>query len=280
MRGRFALDARRPPVIILGMHRSGTSMLAGLLKELGVSMGWSKRHNESVLFQRLNIAVERALNAGWDSPESYRWLSVCHGKKDELLAWLKKRVEGARGGLYFGRLGPLAFKRVSSIDGPWGWKDPRNTFTFDLWREIFPGAKVIHIMRNGVDVAASLRKRETENPPRLFSVYSSFRACSLEGGFSLWKAYVERARSIVPDGGEKDILHLRYEDFLSAPAGRLGEILDFIGASAPRGAIERAVSEVDTSRLYPFLGDGELRAFYESVRNDPLMKDLGYGEIG
>lgn len=263
------------------MHRSGTSMLAEMLKELGVNMGWSSGPNgESAFFHGLNVAVERALNAGWDSPENYAWLSACPGKRGELLAWLKKRAEGPGSGFYFSRLGPLAFRRISSIDGPWGWKDPRNTFTFDLWREIFPGAKVMHIIRNGVDVAASLRKRETENPPRLFSVYSSFRACSLEGGFSLWKTYVEKARSIVPDNGEKDILHLRYEDFLSAPAGRLGEILDFAGAATPRGAIERAARGVDTSRLYPFLGDGKLRAFYESVRDDTLMKDLGYGDIG
>ena len=46
------------------------------------------------------------------------------------------------------------------MDFPWGWKDPRNTFLLPLWRDIFPEAKVIHVIRNGVDVAASLLTRE------------------------------------------------------------------------------------------------------------------------
>jgi hypothetical protein len=42
----------------------------------------------------------------------------------------------------------------------WGWKDPRNSITLPVWLKLFPDARVIHIVRNGVDVAESLYRRQ------------------------------------------------------------------------------------------------------------------------
>ena len=50
----------------------------------------------------------------------------------------------------------LAYRSLERFDQPWGWKDPRNVFTLPLWLRVFPEAKIIYIVRNGVDVAASL----------------------------------------------------------------------------------------------------------------------------
>ena len=41
----------------------------------------------------------------------------------------------------------------------WGWKDPRTTITFPIWLQVFPKAKILHILRNGVDVAISIYRR-------------------------------------------------------------------------------------------------------------------------
>jgi hypothetical protein len=46
------------------------------------------------------------------------------------------------------------------FDRPWGWKDPRNTLLLRPWLEVFPEAKVVHVVRNGVEVALSLARRE------------------------------------------------------------------------------------------------------------------------
>ena len=46
---------KNAPIILLGMHRSGTSMIAGMLEELGLFMGNHKdRNNEAFLFMKLN----------------------------------------------------------------------------------------------------------------------------------------------------------------------------------------------------------------------------------
>lgn len=48
-------DLATRPVIVLGMHRSSTSMLVGLLRELGLWIGHqAPRNNEARLFRRLN----------------------------------------------------------------------------------------------------------------------------------------------------------------------------------------------------------------------------------
>ncbi len=40
----------KPPIIIVGMHRSGTSMISRILEELGIFMGKSKDANHKASF--------------------------------------------------------------------------------------------------------------------------------------------------------------------------------------------------------------------------------------
>jgi len=64
-RGREA-DA---PVILLGMHRSGTTMVAELLDHLGLFLGEELESNhEALYFLELNAELFRRCNATWDQP--------------------------------------------------------------------------------------------------------------------------------------------------------------------------------------------------------------------
>lgn len=63
-------------VIILGMHRSGTSIIAGVLHTLGVYMGnkfigahWSNLlgHFENIEFVRLNDKILKNAGGSWDN---------------------------------------------------------------------------------------------------------------------------------------------------------------------------------------------------------------------
>ena len=54
------------PLIVLGMHRSGTSLIVRLLSDLGIHMGsWLSRDAESVHFQRLNRRIFAAAGSNW-----------------------------------------------------------------------------------------------------------------------------------------------------------------------------------------------------------------------
>src|SRR4051812_11129697 len=68
-----ALTVARPPVIILGMHRSGTSLVARLLDELGLFQGNElQEDHESVYFMEVNDLLLRRVGASWDNPGPVR----------------------------------------------------------------------------------------------------------------------------------------------------------------------------------------------------------------
>ena len=65
----------QPPVIILGMHRSGTSMLSRILEKLDIFMGWRKEeNNEALFFLKFNDWILKQANATWDNPYNYKFV--------------------------------------------------------------------------------------------------------------------------------------------------------------------------------------------------------------
>ena len=63
---------RESPLIFVGMHRSGTTLISHFLDDIGFHMGTKKckMNNESVFFQRMNKWILWLHNAEWDSPEN------------------------------------------------------------------------------------------------------------------------------------------------------------------------------------------------------------------
>src|SRR3954449_9453301 len=77
--------AMRAPVIFIGMHRSGTSMLGRLLEELGMFFGTRKdENNEALFFQEMNNWLLTQCGGRWDNPGPFKdffWHS------DEAVRW-------------------------------------------------------------------------------------------------------------------------------------------------------------------------------------------------
>ena len=279
------------PVIVIGMHRSGTSLIVKLLEELGVFMGADQEHNgESLFFNTINKWILHQAHASWDNPENYNYLS--YEAKETLVPIIKNRLNSFYKKKYFGKLR----KQISffDIDFLWGWKDPRNTFTIDIWKEIFIDLKIIHIHRNPMDVINSLCKREESNitnignPTRtgirkkLFGLklpqsnlfVQSFRSLDYSGGFSLWKEYVTRSFSISDDFSE--IYHVSYEELISSSEKVIKDLSVFLELSdIPLPAKEH----IDSKKLFTFLNNPELVNFYQNICSDNLVRKLNYGNI-
>lgn len=289
------MSAALPPVIVVGMHRSGTSLLTRALQDAGLFMGLGATRNEEARFTNaLNAWVFREASATWDRPESIDQLLA----DDELRPWVLDYLGGVVGGPASIRfLGPRRWLRDRGLDRvaePWGWKDPRNTFTLPLWLELFPGARVLHIVRHGVDVAASLRTRRARalasnvmryrrrrrlylaSPlaPKRRGFGPQVRCGTLEGGFSLWESYVTRAREHVDRCGNR-ALEIDYESLLTDPEGQLRRALDFCGLDLDDARITAAAGGMDPARAHAWRGDPELREFAAGV-NGRLAR-LGYG---
>ncbi len=269
----------KAPLLILGMHRSGTSVLTHLLSELGLITGWRLNNEESAFFHRLNLYIERKTGGRWDDPEPIARAVEDPALMSRLLWHLRREALSPKVVLYFGLRLFRRYKTLERIDRPWGWKDPRNTFTFDIWRHLFPEARILHIYRHGVDVAASLRARELNSRVHALSRYASARCRTLSGAFRLWRLYVEKAFSLCPSGGQKAIFHVRYEDLLSDPEPTLKRLLEFCGLQPTSSDLRRLLKSVDAGRAFAFRRDPELRAFYERVKDDPWMRSLGYADV-
>lgn len=151
----------RSPIIIIGMHRSGTSMITNMLRELGLFIGWElESNNEAIFFLERNEKILNACNGSWDNPMVIEYLINHSEMEDKVTDRLIKELSSFQILSYLGPKLYLKYKSVFKLDFPWGWKDPRNTVLLPLWLNIFPRAKIIHIYRNGIDVAQSLATRE------------------------------------------------------------------------------------------------------------------------
>ena len=170
------------------MHRSGTSLLVRILKDLGVFFGCCRdEHDEARFFQELNVWLLKQCGARWDTPEQidYLW------KNDALLSvsesYIRTIVDGPRAIQFLGAWRYMLGQRICELGSVWGWKDPRNTYTFPIWHKIFPKARVINITRHGVDVAQSLVTRSEKGFNKTsarFQKYKSIVAVhSKKGGF-------------------------------------------------------------------------------------------------
>ena len=74
------------PVIIIGMNRSGTSMIVQKLKEMGVFMGATLEvNNEATLFLELNDWLLAQCQGGWYSPSNLYISGFCCSFKIYLL---------------------------------------------------------------------------------------------------------------------------------------------------------------------------------------------------
>ncbi len=149
-------NPQTPPVIVIGMHRSGTSLIARLLSDLGVFMGDEMDSNhESLLFQGINNDLLSMQKSNWAKPRAF---VDSLSKSNQLDLYVTHILDkyGISIENYLSR----------SYSDKWGWKDPRNTLTLRIWTRIFTDTKVIFITRNCQDVSLSLRRRELSNVTR------------------------------------------------------------------------------------------------------------------
>ena len=98
------------------------------------------------------------------------------------------------------RLDPLRMKARLLIEGfhsgkTWGWKDPRNSLTLPFWEELLPGLKTLIIVRNPLEVAYSMRKRN---------------GTSYAFGLRLWEIYNRR---LIEAADKHDRLFTHYDLF-------------------------------------------------------------------
>lgn len=272
------------PIIIAGMHRSGTSLLARILDDLGIFMGKKISGNhEAKFFQELNIWLFNELGGRWDSPPDMHFLLENKDMLELTTTILERSVHSLAFMRYLGWKNYFFKNRFLRIKkNLWGWKDPRNVYTLPVWLKLFPEAKVIYIERHGVDVANSLkhrslremesRRKHIDNPKLFTRIDSgvsglsseSIRCCTLEGGFSLWEEYMREGRKNISRLDSQNLLMLRYEELLEEPDINISKIKKFLGMEEDNPEQNISIN-LKTGRAYAYKDKPELQEFAHLV---------------
>lgn len=137
----------KQPIIILGMHRSATSLIAQGLISQKVHMGERlmegdrgnpQGHFENMDFVELNDRILKKAGGSWDNPPPESdIISVKKEFSDEIESLLNK-----------------------SVRRKWGWKDPRTVLTIRLFMPYLHDPFFICCFRKPARVAESLFKRD------------------------------------------------------------------------------------------------------------------------
>ncbi|KIL40657.1 hypothetical protein SD70_12140 [Gordoniibacillus kamchatkensis] len=195
-------------VSVLGMHRSGTSLLARCLFELGVYLG--EEHN--------------LIPANEDNPDGFwehKWIVDLHDKilSEFGLEWHSREIlpenwwTFSKIDEYKEKLRSVVMEQFSKRT-IWGWKDPRTSLMIPIWNELLEKMsarqKYIICIRNPLEVADSLKKRN-EFP--------------LEISLTLWE-YQTLSALFWTSGKDRIIVH--YDKLLNSPMQELERITDFL----------------------------------------------------
>lgn len=207
-------------IFVMGMHRSGTSMVTGILKLCGMNVGNNllmgardnpKGHFEDRRFLNINNDLLIKNGGKWHNPP----INVTYQKmRNRMLGFLE-----------------LPEWKTELV----GWKDPRSCITFPLWhRLIYPEKiKVVYVYRPIQEIARSLKVRN---------------GIKISKGWKLGGEYARRA--FEGFRGTPGVSHFitYYHSYFHDWEIELEELCEFLGMKIP-GCEKKRIQEFITPEL-------------------------------
>jgi hypothetical protein len=207
-------------VVVVGMHRSGTSAMADALARLGLALpdetdlitagpANERGYWELRRFVTFNDRVLKYLDGSWNAPPkpSAGWALSRDPQIDEL------------------RVGAREFCLREFREPHMVLKDPRLCLTLPFWRQVFDHEPVaVLALRDPLDVARSLHARNSY---------------PLSLGLALWRRYVQESLTAVEG---LPVFVAKYEDFLADPETQIRDLNAFL---VGQGVVPASGSGVD-----------------------------------
>ncbi len=194
------------PVIVLGMHRSGSSAVTELLTSYGLHLGNSEDtlgksiQNERGFWERkdardLNDDILFSQYCDWDCISNFSCNNIIDSEREELV----NRARNIHGYL------------SNNNSRSYVLKEPRQCLTHSIWDEAIKGNYLIlYIFRDPNEVAKSLVKRNN---------------MTMEHALSLWLNYNISALSSI---GSKPVIFVSYNELSRDPIGKAQNIFKFL----------------------------------------------------
>jgi len=283
------------PVIVIGMYHSGITLVSEMLTHAGIFMGNDlNEHAGSKLFDSLNHWVFHQAGATWDNPYNFRFIN--EGFTHTIASGIQRHLKGHR-------LKPFLdntrrkYRKVDRFDFDWGFAHPLNTFTLEVWKELFDRPRIIHVHRNPMDVIAAMQQSNAALIASMGGVFKgmkrhrlerkltkeriyerSLRANHLPAAFELWKQYLEQAMQ-VEEKLHVPVYHVSYERLLKDFAGETEGLFRFMGFKIPDGVLLETQAKIKKEKSFTFLKSNTFSEFYHTIKNQSLMAELDYHAI-
>ncbi|MFZ1005929.1 MAG: sulfotransferase, partial [Candidatus Sulfotelmatobacter sp.] len=210
----------RAPVFVLGCPRSGTTLLYHMLLSSG---NFAVYRAESQVFNLLeprfgglsHAANRRKLLAAWRDTELFRRTGLDWNEiSEEVMARCRNGGDFLR----------IVMQSMARRQGVERWADctPEHLLYLHRIKRTIPEALIIHIIRDGRDVALSLEKQGWIKP------FAWDRGKTLEVAALYWDWIVRKGRK---DGRSlgSDYIEVRYEELVRDPRAVLQNLGAFIG---------------------------------------------------
>ena len=231
----------------------------------------------------MGVFMGARLNASHDSLDVFdlvRWIIIAHPPGFERLAGLTDAELGVRAAAAFG-----AHLNGRADSQPWGWKLPETANVLPLMMRLFPAGRLIHLVRDGRDVAFSpfVAPKDPfwrkiyfgdDSVTRWRGLAMTQRAYRAHGHLfnaARWVRSVSLGRGDGSLAGER-YLELGYEALVADPRGEIERLADFLDLAAPADVTsdthDRSVAKW---RAQPAAKLEELRPILE-----PTLASFGY----
>ena len=276
------------PIIIAGMHRAGTSMLTRILDDVGLEFGVMKDSNyESLFFQRINIWMMSLISSSWDSPKEFE--NIDPKLLNHIKSQLYELLDSRSNALYFGWKSLILKKSFLNMQSPWGWKDPRNTFTLDIWSKIFPDARIVYLIRHPIDIAYSLIKRQQKeidhdinSKNSISSIiktllkinHTNYNSSMLVNSYADCIELIDLYYNQIIKQKSDNVLIVKFEDILLNPSDSIKGILQFCNLSTNNISLEWVSSNIIKSKALSYKKDVELIKLEQEFGD--LIYKMGY----
>jgi hypothetical protein len=267
-----------PPLIVLGVRRSGTTLLRVMLdrhSELAVP-------DESYFVPQLADRHRGRVDVGGFLDDLRRLPTLLEW--DVPLDDVAKRL---RPGMQSGEAIAAVYEAYAERRGKgrWGDKTPLYMQHLDLLERLFPTALFVHLIRDGRDAALSFLAVPEGIMTRTWAHPRSAADFACQ-----WRSEIGAARRLGGRVGSGRYLEVRYEELVAGPSAALEEICSFAGLAFEAEMLDYA-GEVDVSTkphqqslarpptpgLRHWRGEmaaSDIAAF-EAVAGD-LLQELGY----
>lgn len=249
---------RRPVLVALGMHRSGTSLGMSVLAALGVACGqhmiapgrsnpagfWE--HAEIVATQeRLLARIDRVWHGSrgtWPLPDGWLDHAATDEARDSLVAILGREIDACTASL-------------------WGFKDPRTMRLWPLWTRVFEDLNLspvpVLLFRHPDAVTRSLRRHNGIEADRARLIWTQHNLAALRHVGDDLRVSVEYDRLVSDPSNE-----------VRRMADALGDVME-VNESAVSAAIGKVSTDLRTHTATAADPDDPFAARLLGVLRDP-----------